>query len=106
VLSEKSLEPGRTHYLGYVFLLACVAFLGFHWCCQQFGLAIASAVVDSLLTLLTVAYAIFVLKERLNAIQYAGITLLLVGILLVNGPFSGPKPEKPESDQQQKSDGR
>jgi drug/metabolite transporter (DMT)-like permease len=89
VLTEKSLEPGKTHLMGVVFLLAIVAFLGFRWCCQQFGLAIASTVVDSLLTLLTVGYAVFILKDRLTSIQYVGIVLMIVGLLLVKGPWSG-----------------
>ena len=89
VLTEKSLEPGKTHLMGYVFLLAVVAFIGFRWCCQQFGLAIASTVVDSLLTLLTVGYAVFILKDRLTSIQYVGIVLMIAGLLLVKGPWSG-----------------
>ncbi|MFN9720692.1 MAG: hypothetical protein ACK58L_18495 [Planctomycetota bacterium] len=89
VLTEKSLEPGKTWVFALACGLACVALLGFRWCCQQFGLAIASAVVDSLLTLLTVGYAVLILRERLSSIQYAGLALLLLGILLVKGPWSG-----------------
>jgi drug/metabolite transporter (DMT)-like permease len=95
VLTEKSLTPGKEHYMAYVCVIAVVAFLGFRWCCQQFGLGVASAVVDSLLTLLTVAYAIIILKDRLTAIQYVGVLLLLLGLLLVKGPWSGTVAETP-----------
>jgi multidrug transporter EmrE-like cation transporter len=97
VLTEKSLEEGKSHYMGYVSLVAVIAFWGFRWTCQHFGLAVASAVVDSLLTLLTVAYAIFVLKDSLSTIQYVGVFFLLIGLLLVKGPWSGEKESKQES---------
>jgi drug/metabolite transporter (DMT)-like permease len=96
ILTEKSLEPGRFHYMGYVSVLAVVAFFGFRWACLQFGLGVASGVVDSLLTLLTLAYAVFVLGEDLTRIQYAGLAFILVGLFLVKGPLSGP-PQKAHS---------
>jgi len=89
VLTERSLQVGKSHLMGYVAVLAVAAFFGFRWCCREFGLGIASAVVDSLLTLLTVAYAIIVLKDRLSPVQYVGVFLLLLGLILVKGPWSG-----------------
>ena len=89
VLTERSLQVGKFHLMGYVAILAVAGFFGFRFCCREFGLGVASVVVDSLLTLLTVGYAIFVLKERLSPVQYAGVFLLLVGLILVKGPWSG-----------------
>ena len=79
----------------YVSVLAVLAFLGFRWACKEFGLGVASGVVDSLLTLLTVAYAVFILKDRLSGSQYAGLVLILVGLLLVKGPWSAGPEEDP-----------
>lgn len=89
ILTERSLQPGKVHYMGYVSIIAVLAFFGFRWACQQFGLGVASGIVDSLLTLLTIGYAVFVLKEGLTAVQYAGLAFILVGLLLVKGPWSG-----------------
>jgi drug/metabolite transporter (DMT)-like permease len=83
VLTEKSLEPGRAHIMVWVWLLACLGFGAQRWCYQAFGLSVAAAVIDSLLTLLTVGYGIFILKDRLTPMQYIGITLMLIGIFLV-----------------------
>ena len=89
VLTERSLAPGKAHLMAWVSALAVVAFFGFRFVCQHYGLAVASVVVDSLLTLLTVAYAVFVLKDRLSTVQYVGVFLLLAGLFLVKGPWSG-----------------
>ena len=101
VFTERSLHPGKGHLMAVVFLAACAGFWGFRYCCQAFGLTVASSVVDTLLTLLTVGYGVFVLQEKLGAVQYAGIVLLLVGLFLVKGPFGGKEPTKESAPQTQ-----
>jgi len=86
VLTERSLAAGRGWVMLVVCFTACVAFLGFRWCCSHYGLAVASSVVDSVLTIMTVGYAFIVLGERLSAAQCCGVVLLLAGLLLVNWP--------------------
>ena len=83
VLTQKSLEPGKSWLMALVSLLAISAFFAFRFMVKSFGLAVASGVVDSLLTLLTIAFAVFVLRESLSVKQYAGLSCLLVGLYLV-----------------------
>lgn len=89
VLTKRSCAPGEGHLMVWVSLLAISAFFGFRLVCQTYGLGLTSAVIDSVLTLLTVAWAVFILRERYSTVQYVGLILLLVGLLLVNGPWSG-----------------
>jgi transporter family protein len=83
VLTQKSLEPGKAWLMGVVSVLAVAAFFAFRFICQRFGLAVSSGVVDSLLTILTLAIAVFVLKEELTVRQYCGLGVLLLGLYLV-----------------------
>jgi drug/metabolite transporter (DMT)-like permease len=101
VFTERSLQPGKGYLMALVFLAACLGFWGFRYCCQAFGLTVASSVVDTLLTLLTVGYGVFILQEKLGTVQYAGIALLLVGLFLVKGPFGGKEPSKEPLPQQE-----
>jgi drug/metabolite transporter (DMT)-like permease len=41
---------------------------------------------DSLITLVTVGWALFVLRERLTTLQHVGLALVVVSLVLVNGP--------------------
>jgi multidrug transporter EmrE-like cation transporter len=83
VLTKKSLEEGW-HWLTWVVsLLAVIAFLSFRFLCQRFGLAVASGVVDSILTIASILIAMFFFKEQLSYRQIAGLTFIVVGIFLV-----------------------
>jgi len=88
ILTERSLSAGKGWLMFFVFVAACAAFIGFRWCCRHYGLAIASSVVDSFLTLGTVGYAFVVLGESLSRSQCCGIAFLLAGLLLVNWPYA------------------
>ena len=86
VLTERSLSAGRGWLMFFVFVAACAAFVGFRWCCRHYGLAIASSVVDSVLTHGTVGYAFVVLGESLSRAQCCGVAFLVAGLVLVNWP--------------------
>ena len=83
VLTKRSLEPGRAWLMILVSVLAVGAFFAFRAICKQFGLAVASGVVDSLLTLLTLAIAVLWDKEVLTTTQLTGLGFILVGLFLV-----------------------
>ncbi len=83
ILTKKSLDAGWEWLMVVVSFLAVAAFIAFRSVCKNFGLAVASGVVDSFLTIFTIAVAIFVFKESLTAKQYAGLGLLFIGLYLV-----------------------
>jgi len=53
------------------------------------GLAVASGVIDSLLTVLTVILALLLFREPVTFRQCCGLTLLLVGLYLVHQKKGG-----------------
>lgn len=89
VLTKQSLAPGQGHRMAWVSLLAIGAFFGFRSACQACGLGVTSAVVDSLVTLGTVGWAVFVLREDLTKAQCVGLALILAGLTLVHGSSAG-----------------
>lgn len=88
ILTKRSLGPGCAHAMVWVSALAIGGFFCFRFACKQHGLGITSAVVDSLITLVTVGWALFVLRERLTTLQHIGLAFVVVGLMLVNGPWS------------------
>ena len=89
ILTKRSLGPGCAHVMVWVSVLAVGGFVCFRFACKEYGLGITSAVVDSLITLVTVGWALFVLRERLTTLQHVGLALVVVGLVLVHGPWSG-----------------
>jgi drug/metabolite transporter (DMT)-like permease len=89
ILTKRSLGPGCAHMMVWVSALAVGGFVCFRFACKEHGLGITSAVVDSLITLVTVGWAVFVLRERLTTLQHTGLAFIVVGLVLVHGPWSG-----------------
>ncbi len=89
ILTKRSLGPGCAHVMVWVSVLAVGGFVCFRLACKEHGLGITSAVVDSLITLVTVGWAVLVLRERLTTLQHTGLAFVVVGLVLVHGPWSG-----------------
>ena len=83
VLTKKSLDTGWGWLTIVVSVIAIAAFASFRILCKSYGLAVASGVVDALLTIFTILIALIVFKESLNVKQYIGLALLIVGLQLV-----------------------
>lgn len=83
VLTKKSLEVGCEWLTVVVSGLAIVGFAAFRILCRHYGLAVASGVVDAMLTILTILVALVVFRESLSIRQCIGIAVLLVGLQLV-----------------------
>ena len=62
-----------------------MVFITFGLVTSRVGVAVSSAVVDTLLTVSTVAVGLLLFREwnRLSAIQYVGMLLALMGVLLM-----------------------
>jgi drug/metabolite transporter (DMT)-like permease len=82
-MAMKSLEPGHEWFVWISASIGFGAFCGFRYVCQQYGLAIASGIVDSTLTILTVLVGIFLFQETLTLRQYLGLGLIISGLVLV-----------------------
>ncbi len=78
-----SLDPGREWVMYPVYFGAAFAFWLFRKVCIEHGLAVSSGVVDSLITLVSIAIGIFFFHESLHTRQYVGLGVLLVGLYLV-----------------------
>lgn len=82
-LAMKSLESGREWVVWVSGSVGFVAFIGFRYVCKQYGLAIASGIVDSSLTIITILVGIFFFQETLSVRQYLGLAMIVGGILLI-----------------------
>ena len=81
--TELSLKPNKTWLMYLVSAGAVFGYWVFRRVCQHHGLAISGGMVDSLLTVITISVAIFVLKEELLVKQYVGLGFLVVGLFLI-----------------------
>ncbi len=77
-----SLEPGRNWVMFPVAVCSVIAFLVFQVVCKSYGLAVTSGIVDSLLTVLSIAAGLLLFRESLTPRQYVGIALLIAGLYL------------------------
>lgn len=79
-------EQKLTPWLVAVVLIAPFVFITFGLVASRIGLSLASATVDSLLTISTILVGLFLFRERasLTAYQYVGIILAIVGIILMH----------------------
>ena len=64
-------------------MLGFGGFLAFRKVCEQYSLARASAVVDGVMTLATVAIALLFFREAITSKQSVGLVLILVGLYMV-----------------------
>ena len=78
-----SVSPGRSWIMLPVFGGACLAYWLARRICLTSGLTVMGAVLDSLITVFTIAAGVFLFQEQLSFRQYTGILLLLLGLLLV-----------------------
>jgi drug/metabolite transporter (DMT)-like permease len=83
IVTQKSLQPGQSWLQWLAAMLGFGGFLAFRKVCEQYSLARASAVVDGVMTLATVAIALAVFRDPINVKQGAGLALILVGLYMV-----------------------
>ena len=81
--TKLSLTVGQEWIMYPVYVLACVAFWLFRKLCIGHGLAVSSGIVDSIITIGSIAIGLLVLHEILSLKQYIGLALILVGLILV-----------------------
>jgi uncharacterized membrane protein len=62
---------------------AAIAYWTFRRVCLTKGLAMTEGVFGSLITVTTVAIGLLFLQETLNAKQYVGLSLIVLGLILI-----------------------
>lgn len=68
-----------------ILIISPLVFISFGLVTEKIGLAISSSVIDSLLTVSTIIVGLLVFQEwsRISLLQYLGMMLALMGILLM-----------------------
>ncbi len=68
-----------------VILVSPLVFITFGLVTSRLGLAVASAVIDTLLTVSTIAVGLVIFREwnKLSPLQYVGMILALAGVFLM-----------------------
>lgn len=74
-----------SYWLLAVLLISPFVFITFGLVTQRAGVAIASGVVDSLLTLTTIAVGLVLFQEwsKISSLQYLGMAMALAGVFLM-----------------------
>ena len=72
-------------WLVAVLLISPLVFISFGLVTSRIGLAVSSGVVDSLLTITTIAVGLLLFQEwnKISTIQYLGMALALTGVILM-----------------------
>ncbi len=86
VASQWAREPYKwSWWLVALFILSPLVFLSFGFVSQRFGLSVAGAINDSLLTISTIVVGLVVLQEwnRVSPAQYIGMLFAVIGIVLM-----------------------
>lgn len=68
-----------------VIVVSPLVFITFGLVTSRIGLAVSSAVIDTLLTVSTIAVGLLIFREwdKLSALQYVGMALALTGVFLM-----------------------
>ena len=82
--AKKSLDPGWEWSRFVVYALAMASYWMFRNAVRIHGLAVASGVIDSLLTVLTIILALILFREPVTFKQCCGLALLLAGLYMVH----------------------
>lgn len=82
--AKLSLTTGREWLMFPVYGGSVLAFWLFRRVCTGNGLAVASGMIDTMATVISVFIGIFILKEELQMQQYLGLIVLFVGLYLIH----------------------